>query len=99
MGPPITWPHSHPRLTIEQEREKEKYIAQNHKDISEIFHRRSFLENILFNCRGVYLNLTVALILVQVLLNLSVVVAGPVLLSPEYNRGTYLCLRVACTKH
>ncbi|XP_037967408.2 serine proteinase stubble [Plutella xylostella] len=87
MGPPITWPHSHPRLTIEQEREKEKYIAQNHKDISEIFHRRSFLENILFNCRGVYLNLTVALILVQVLLNLSVVVAGPVLLSPEYNRG------------
>lgn len=93
MGPPINmWPYKDPLPSESDLLELERSNNTQYSVLSDHY-RRSFLVKFFNNFRGVFLNFTVALVLISVLVSWSGVYAGPVLLSPEYMRGKifFLC--------
>lgn len=89
MGPPINmWPYNDPRPSKRDLLQLERINNMQYSALSD-FDRKSYLVKFFDNFRDVYLNFTIVLLLIAVLVSLSGVYAGPVLLSPEYMRGMY----------
>ncbi|XP_059062512.1 serine proteinase stubble [Achroia grisella] len=82
MGPPIsTWPYSHPSAHENVSSDSEKVSSDNNTN------RMCYIVRFVDSFRIICLNFTFAMLVIQVLLHLHTVKAGPVILNMDYMQG------------